>query len=118
MDIGESTAAAAAAAAKACALVKAGEIELDPFVAEVQEALCSGCKVCLNVCPFSAISRNEELGKANVNPALCMGCGACVASCPCNAILQHGFSDEQILAEVMALLETAHPAEPELAMAP
>jgi heterodisulfide reductase subunit A len=118
MDIGESTAAAAAAAAKACALVKAGEIELDPFVAEVQEALCSGCKVCLNVCPFSAISRNEELGKANVNPALCMGCGTCVASCPCNAILQHGFSDEQILAEVMALLETAHPAEPEMAMAP
>jgi heterodisulfide reductase subunit A len=117
MDIGESTAAAAAAAAKACALVKAGEIELDPFVAEVEQDLCSGCKVCLNVCPFSAISRNEEVGKANVNPALCMGCGTCVASCPCNAILQHGFSDDQLLAEVLGLLDAEASAEPELAMA-
>jgi heterodisulfide reductase subunit A len=104
MDICESTAAAAAAAAKASALIAAGQIELDPFVAEVSAELCAGCRVCLNACPFSAISRNEEAAKAEVNPALCMGCGTCVAACPCNAIQQHGFNDDELRAELAALL--------------
>jgi heterodisulfide reductase subunit A len=104
MDIGESTAAAAAAAAKASALISTGTIEMDPFVAEVREDRCSGCRICLNACPFSAITRNEEFARAEVNPAVCLGCGTCVATCPCNAIQQYGFSDEQIKAEVAALL--------------
>jgi heterodisulfide reductase subunit A len=109
MDIAESTAAAAAAAAKASALVSAGTIELDPFIARVLEEKCSGCKVCLQACPFGAISRNEDRQAAQVNPALCLGCGTCAASCPCNAIQQYGFDDTQILSELRALLE-----EPEL----
>jgi heterodisulfide reductase subunit A len=113
MDISESTAAAAAAAAKASALITAGQIELDPFIAEVGEELCSGCRVCLQACPFSAIARDEERGKAVVNTALCTGCGTCVAVCPCNAIQQHGFQDEQIRAELLALLEP----QPELVAA-
>lgn len=112
MDIGESTAAAAAAAAKAASMIKTGIIELDPFVAQVQEELCSGCKVCLTVCPFQAISRNEERGVAQINEALCMGCGACAATCPSNAIQQAGFEDAQVKAEVLALLQ-----EPALAAA-
>lgn len=105
MDIAESTAAAAAAAAKAASVIKTGVIELDPFVARVDDRLCSGCKVCLTVCPFQAVSRNEERGVAQINEALCMGCGACVATCPSNAIQQAGFEDVQIKAEVQALLE-------------
>lgn len=104
MDIGESTAAAAAAAAKASSLISAGTIEMDPFVAEVREDRCSGCRICLNACPFSAIARDEEHARAAVNAALCLGCGTCVASCPCNAIQQYGFTDDQIKAEVAALL--------------
>jgi heterodisulfide reductase subunit A len=108
MDITESTAAAAAAAAKASALITTGIIELDPFVAYVREELCSGCRVCLTVCPFSAISRDESKGKAVVNEALCTGCGTCVASCPSNALQQSGFEDAQVKSEVLALLgETA-----------
>jgi heterodisulfide reductase subunit A len=105
MDIAESTAAAAAAAAKASALVSAGIIELDPFVARVNRERCSGCRVCLTACPFNAISRNEEVAQAEVNPALCMGCGTCAASCPSNAIEQYGFEDWQIMAELRALLD-------------
>ncbi len=109
MDITESTAAAAAAAAKASGLISSGYIELDPFVAYVREELCSGCRVCLTVCPFAAIARNEEKGKAFVNEALCMGCGTCVASCPSNAIQQAGFEDVQVKSELLALL--GEPAE-------
>lgn len=115
MDIAESTAAAAAAASKASALIKAGQIELDPFVARVHEQHCSGCKVCLYVCPFSAIERNEKTKTAHVNEALCTGCGTCVASCPCNAIQQHGFEDQQVESELLALLEKQAVAEDQLA---
>ncbi|MBE0657825.1 MAG: CoB--CoM heterodisulfide reductase iron-sulfur subunit A family protein [Bryobacteraceae bacterium] len=115
MDIAESTAAAAAAASKASALIKAGQIELDPFVARVDEHHCSGCKVCLYVCPFTAIERNDSTKTARVNEALCTGCGTCVASCPCNAIQQQGFEDSQVESELMALLAGKPPAEELLA---
>ncbi|MCS7042854.1 MAG: CoB--CoM heterodisulfide reductase iron-sulfur subunit A family protein [Bryobacteraceae bacterium] len=111
MDIAEATAAAAAAASKAAALVCAGSIELDPYVARVDETRCSGCRICLQACPFGAIARREETRQAVVNEALCMGCGTCAALCPCNAIQQCGFDDRQIGAELEALLAP----EPELA---
>jgi heterodisulfide reductase subunit A len=104
MDIGESTAAAAAAAAKASAIISQGQIELDPFVAKVAEERCSGCRICLSVCPFEAISRDESKGVATVNEALCMGCGTCVAACPCSAIHQFGFGDTLVKSEILALL--------------
>jgi heterodisulfide reductase subunit A len=109
MDTTEATAAAAAAAAKASALISSAHIELDPFVAYVNEDLCSDCRICLTVCPFSAITRNEEKRVARVNEALCMGCGTCVATCPSNAIQQAGFEDVQVKSELMALI--SRPAE-------
>ena len=105
MDIGESTAAAKAAAVKASALLSAGHIELDPFVAKVNESQCSGCRICLQACPYSATGRDESTRTARINEALCTGCGTCVAVCPCNAIQQDGFQDAQIAAELHALLE-------------
>jgi heterodisulfide reductase subunit A len=104
MDTVESTAGAAAAAAKAAGLISQATIELDPFIAQADEALCSGCKVCLVACPYDAISRDEQKKVAVVNQAVCTGCGTCVAACPCNAITQFGFSDAQVKAEVLALL--------------
>jgi heterodisulfide reductase subunit A len=106
MDIPESTAAAAAAAAKASALISQAQIELDPFIAKVEEEKCSGCKICLYVCPYDAISRDEAKGVAMVNEALCTGCGTCVATCPSNAIRQFGFDDNQVESELLALLGT------------
>jgi heterodisulfide reductase subunit A len=113
MDIGESTAAAAAAAGKASALISAGHIELDPFVAAVDTNRCGACRVCLSVCPFSAVEFDEGKRAACVNTALCTGCGTCVASCPSNAVGQAGFEDVEICSEVEALLA----AEPELVAA-
>jgi heterodisulfide reductase subunit A len=110
MDITESTAAAAAAASKASALIAQGYIELDPFIAKVDEKLCTGCQTCLSVCPYNAISRVEEKEVALVNEALCTGCGTCVAVCPSTAISQSGFSDEMIHSEIKALLRGDHGA--------
>jgi heterodisulfide reductase subunit A len=104
MDTVESSAGAAAAASKAAGLISQGNIELDPFIAKVSEELCSGCRICLYVCPFDAISRDDAKKVAVVNEALCTGCGTCVAACPCNAIAQLGFSDTQVKSEILALL--------------
>jgi heterodisulfide reductase subunit A len=104
MDTVESSAGAAAAAAKAAAMVSQGSLELDPFVARVDETRCSGCRVCLGACAYEAISRDDAKRVAVVNEALCTGCGTCVATCPCSAITQLGFSDTQVKAEILSLL--------------
>ena len=54
MDITEACAAASAAASKAAAMIAQGQVEMDPFIASVDEELCTGCQTCLTVCPYDA----------------------------------------------------------------
>ena len=105
-DIPDSVAQAEASAGEALSLIKRGEIELEPIISHVIEEKCSGCGICVPLCPYNAISLVEVNGKkrAYINPALCMGCGVCVSACPSKAIKQNMFSSEQILAEIRALL--------------
>ncbi len=51
----------------------------------VDEHRCSGCGVCVNVCPHGAIV--IENGTASIRQALCNHCEACAAACPERAIL-------------------------------
>ena len=55
-DIPDTVAHANAAAAEALALMSAGEVTIAPTTAVVDEDLCSGCKTCLDLCPYTAIS--------------------------------------------------------------
>jgi heterodisulfide reductase subunit A len=104
MDITEACAAASAAASKAAAMIAQGQVEMDPFIASVNEEVCSGCGTCLTVCPYDAIVRDEARGVAMVSEALCTGCGTCAATCPSAAIQQAGFNDRQVEAELDVLL--------------
>ncbi len=110
MDITEASAGGAAAASKAAAMVVQAEVEMDPFIATVDEQLCTGCQTCLTVCPYDALSRDEAKHIAVVNEALCTGCGSCAATCPSDAIQQRGFTDRQVLSELLALLARQAPA--------
>ena len=47
---------------------------------------CSGCKTCVPLCPYHAISFIGEMQKSGINEALCKGCGTCVAACPSGSI--------------------------------
>jgi len=105
MDITESCSAASAAASKAAALIAQGQVEMDPFIARVDETRCTGCRTCMTVCPYDAISRDETRGIAVVSEARCTGCGTCAAACPSNAIQQDGFNDAEVMAELKGLLE-------------
>jgi len=103
-DIPTSVSQGAAAAARVLGRIQQGEIALEPVRASVDEAKCSGCRICNNLCPFNAILFHEDRMVTEVNPALCQGCGTCVAACPAGAISGTGFSNEQILSQIEGLL--------------
>ncbi len=103
-DIPDTVAQAGAAASEALALADKGRFELEPITAEIEEELCSGCQLCIPLCPYSAISYNKEKDISEVNEALCKGCGTCVAACPSGAAMQNHFRDEQIIAEIEGIL--------------
>ena len=44
------------------------------------------------------------MGIARVKEVLCKGCGTCGASCPKRAITMRQFTDEQIIAQGLAVL--------------
>ncbi len=100
---------AQAAAARASTLLAEPELEAEPNIAVVDEDMCSGCKTCISVCPYTAIDsvtetiEGNEVTHAEVNEGLCQGCGTCVAACPSGAIDQKGFKDNQIIAMINAL---------------
>jgi heterodisulfide reductase subunit A len=104
-DIPDTVAQAGAAAAEAMAIIDKGYVELEPITAFVQEDLCSGCRTCVALCPYSALNFSEEKHKVAVNGALCKGCGTCVAACPSGALQQNLFLDDQIFEEIKGVLE-------------
>ncbi|MEI6289545.1 MAG: CoB--CoM heterodisulfide reductase iron-sulfur subunit A family protein [Chloroflexota bacterium] len=103
-DIPASVSQGAAASARVLDKILQKEVELEPIRATVDETHCSGCRICNNLCPFSAISFIDDLGVTRINPALCQGCGTCVAACPAGAISGTGFSNDQIFAQIDGLL--------------
>ena len=104
-DVPDTVAHANAAAAEVLSLLSRGEVVISPTTAVVDDRLCSGCKTCISLCPYSAISfvSQDTTGVAEINEALCKGCGTCVAACPAGAITARHFSDQQILAEIEGL---------------
>jgi heterodisulfide reductase subunit A len=103
-DIPASVAQGAAASARVLGKIQQKEIALEPVRASINEAQCSGCRICNGLCPFNAILFHEDKMVSEVNPALCQGCGTCVAGCPAGAISGTGFSNEQILSQIEGLL--------------
>ena len=51
---------------------------------KIIKANCIGCTLCVNVCPFGAISMKDK--KAVIDYDKCTVCGACVDACKFNAI--------------------------------
>jgi heterodisulfide reductase subunit A len=103
-DIPDTVAQASSAAARILANIVKGEVEMEPIQAYIDPELCAGCRLCNNICPYSAISFDEEQNISKVNEALCKGCGTCVASCPSSAATAKHFSDKQIFAEIEGIL--------------
>ncbi|MBN1547612.1 MAG: 4Fe-4S binding protein [Syntrophaceae bacterium] len=50
---------------------------------KIDESKCTGCGICIQVCPVKAITVERV---AKINQETCTGCGSCVAECPSEAI--------------------------------
>ncbi len=103
-DIPDTVAQALATAAEALAMISRGTVEIEAATAVVDEKICSGCRVCELICPYSASSFDEEKKVCRINEVLCKGCGACVSGCLSNAISLRHFTNEQILAQMEGML--------------
>ncbi len=57
-------------------------------VAQVDEALCTGCGLCDEACHFQAVAGHKHGGEshAHIDPHKCFGCGLCRAVCGAGAI--------------------------------
>ena len=103
-DIPDSVAQAGAAAAEALALIDRGSVEVQPYAAVVEESLCSGCQMCLGLCPYGAIEFDREKKVARITEVKCKGCGVCVVGCPSAAIDQRHFRTKVLLEEIAGVL--------------
>ena len=100
-DIQGSVIQGAAAAGKILSsLVRGEKIQLETLTAYSDEDLCAGCKVCMSVCPYKAITYDPERRLVVVNEALCRGCGTCTAACGSGAMTSRHFTSGQVLAEI------------------
>ncbi len=95
-DIPDSVSQASGTAAKVLALLSHDEIQHSPIVAMVDADHCSGCGICVGLCPYGAREKDPRLGIVVVNEILCEGCGACISGCPSGAAQQKNLTDMQI----------------------
>jgi heterodisulfide reductase subunit A len=104
VDITESISQGYSAASRASTILSHETIEVEGATSSLPEYnkdLCTGCEVCIKVCPFHAIQKNEN-DEIEIIEALCKGCGVCGATCTNNAIVIRHFTDEQIFSEIIA----------------
>ncbi len=110
--VDEVVAQALAASSRAAALLSQLEISPDAVNAVVDDELCDGCALCIDVCPFHAIEL-REIQKEGVEPkktitinrAQCKGCGQCQGTCPKRGVYVAGFTMEQLSSQVRAALK-------------
>jgi heterodisulfide reductase subunit A len=109
--IDEAIAQAQAAVSRASVVLSKSEMPLDSIKSYPTEN-CDGCALCVDTCPYGAISMvtytnedGEERRHIETNASLCKGCGICEATCPKKGVYVHGFTTEQLRAQVMAALE-------------
>ncbi len=102
VDITEAITQGYAAASRASTILSHETIKVEGATSSLPEYnknLCTGCEVCIKVCPYHAIRKTEE-DEIEIIEALCKGCGVCGATCTNQAIVIKHFTDPQILAEI------------------
>jgi len=102
-DIKDSVCQAGAAASRVGGLLGVGQVRIEAITSTVDAAACTKCGVCVPVCPYGAIQWKKGQ-VATVVEAACAGCGTCGAACTFGAISMRHFTDDQLMAQVRAVL--------------
>ena len=113
----ESITQAKATGARASGILSQKSIHVGGIVAVVDPKKCAVCCTCVRACPVSVpkIVTNQEdpsaRGNAFMEPAICQGCGVCVSECPGKAIKLQFFTDDQMMAKILAMAQGAKATE-------
>jgi heterodisulfide reductase subunit A len=102
-DIPDAVAQASGAAVRAAEPLAAGKVLVEAISANIDEDLCSGCRICEDLCAYSALEFDEKDKIMRVNDVMCKGCGSCASACPTGAISMRHFDIKQILAQIRGL---------------
>jgi heterodisulfide reductase subunit A len=105
-DIPDTVAQAKGAAAAAAVPLAQGKVKINPTISEIDMDKCSGCGICEPLCPYQAISMiasDASHPRARIEMTQCKGCGVCTTACPSSAINLHGYTEDQIMAQIFAL---------------
>ena len=54
------------------------------MASKIDTEKCTGCGTCVEVCPVTAITLEDDTAK--IDPDTCVDCGICVDDCPAEAI--------------------------------
>jgi heterodisulfide reductase subunit A len=103
-DIPDAVAQASGAAIRASEPLAAGKVEVEAISANIDEDLCSGCRICEDLCAYSALEFDKKDKIMRVNDVLCKGCGSCASACPTGAISMRHYDVKQLLAQIEGLI--------------
>ncbi|RLF36185.1 MAG: CoB--CoM heterodisulfide reductase iron-sulfur subunit A family protein [Thermoplasmata archaeon] len=105
-DISETLVQSEAAAGKILSsLIPGRKIEPEVKVSHISESFCIGCKTCISVCSYGAITFDEKRRISVVNEVICRGCGNCVAACPSGAATIKHFTFNQLYQELREAIQ-------------
>ena len=72
------------------------------YIAKTNDEICIGCGLCLERCPFGAITIEND--KSSVDPKKCYGCGVCAVTCPTEAIKLYRTDRSEIFENTLELM--------------
>lgn len=78
------------------------------MIAQVDQELCAGCGVCLDVCSPGAIRLVDQ--RAVIDEVLCTGCEACIEACPNHAISLRSIPEPRMM--IVKVPDTKSPPVP------
>ena len=70
------------------------------YVAEIDTEVCTGCRQCMQLCQFGALSYSASDKKVAVDQAWCYGCGICRSACEKKAIRLGDRADSPVAAHL------------------
>ena len=75
------------------------------FVVRQTAETCVGCGLCVDACPFDALTLED--GQVRIDEAACMGCGVCVSRCAHGGLALVRDPEKGEPLDIRTLLETA-----------
>ncbi|PIP37407.1 MAG: heterodisulfide reductase [Desulfobacterales bacterium CG23_combo_of_CG06-09_8_20_14_all_52_9] len=105
-NLDETISQAQAAAGRAGVLLSHERLGVSGIISKHNRDLCMSCLTCFRLCPFGSPFIDTD-GKVSHNEVKCVGCGICASVCPMKAFQVNNFRDDQIVAMIDALTESA-----------